>query len=64
MKITERQLRKLIGKKVEWEYAHDRQRGVCLIRQGYVQDAKKQNICIEDDWLWGPELINLRIIDC
>lgn len=63
MKTTEKGLRKLIGKKVEWEYAHDRQRGTCFVRQGYVQAVKGKNICIDDDWLWGPELSNLKIVE-
>jgi hypothetical protein len=58
MKASE--ARKLIGKKVEWEYAHCRHRGTCLVAYGVVEEVKGRNIMISGSWKWLPDLINLK----
>jgi len=52
----------LIGKTVEWEYGTDPSRGR-LVRSGLVQDVQDKNIQIDFDWLWYPDLHNLKVID-
>lgn len=49
-----------IGKKVEWEYAHDPNRGSCLVATGVIEDVKGRNALIGGSWLWIPDLHNLK----
>lgn len=58
------QLRAMIGKEVEWEHAHDYNRGTCLVRKAIITDVKGKNVAIDDggmtDWVYADRLINLR----
>ncbi len=59
MKVKE--ARALIGKRVEWEYAHDRHRGTCLVRSGVVEDVQGRNVFIRDVGVyWLPQMENLK----
>lgn len=58
------QMRALIGKKIEWEYAHDRGRGTCLVATGIVKDVKGRNVLVDQqgsyDWKWLPQMANVK----
>lgn len=58
--------RRLIGQEVEWEYAHDRRRGTCLVCKGVVKEVKGKNVRLDvqgsDDWKWLPDLVNLKCL--
>lgn len=65
MKVAE--LRQHIGKQIEWEYAHDRYRGTCLVRQGCLKDVKGKNVYVDmdgtDNWFWFPQMVNLKVLE-
>ena len=50
------------GKRVEWEFATDHRRGMCLTGLGTVDEVEGKNIMIGGDWKWGPDLKNLRFL--
>lgn len=60
MKVAE--LRKLIGKRVEWEYAHDHNRGTYLVRDGILTEVKGRNVWVDDEPYWIPDLKNFRAV--
>lgn len=59
------ELRKHIGKKIEWEYAHDRHRGTCLVRKGVLLEVAGKNVMVDmggvGDWFWLPQMVNLIV---
>jgi hypothetical protein len=59
MKPTE--VRKWIGKRVEWDELIDIRRGTHVIREGVITDVKARNIEINGDWKWLSRLTNLRL---
>lgn len=60
--ITAAELRKYVGKTLEWEYAHDKHRGTCLVRKGTLEEVKARNLLIDGEWRWWPDLINLVVL--
>lgn len=58
------QLRALIGKEIEWEYAHDHHRGTYLLRRAVITDVNGRNVAVDSggmtDWVYSERLINLR----
>lgn len=58
------QVRNLIGKEVEWEFAHDYARGTCLVRSGIVISVIGRNVEIDAqgsrDWISLDRVSNLR----
>lgn len=63
MIINAKVLRANIGKKIEWEEAHDRHRGTCLVRTGTIEDIQGKNLLVDGDYKWYPNLVNLKIFD-
>lgn len=61
MKRTE--LKQHIGHRVRWEYAHDCVRGTYLQGEGLVQEVKGNNILIDGDYYWLPDLHNLTLVE-
>jgi len=61
MKLTAKERRALIGKRVEWEECHDYHRGTCFVRSGVVEASEGRNLMIDGDWKWYPEMTNLKL---
>jgi hypothetical protein len=60
--MNAKEANKLIGKKVEWEYGHrGRLARSCLVAHGTIEEVKGRNIRISGNWLWLPDLINLKL---
>jgi hypothetical protein len=57
------QAKELIGKRVEWEYAHCRHRGTCLVRGGILEKVQGRNAFVSGDWHWLPDMTNLRAVE-
>lgn len=57
--MRNKEAKELIGKRVEWEFAHCRHRGTCLVAQGRVEQVAGNNIMISGEWRWLPDLKNL-----
>ena len=55
-------VRSWLGKKVEWEYAHDWHRGTYLVQRGIVEDVKGLNVLISGDWRWLPSLTKIKLV--
>jgi len=56
-------LKQLVGKRVEWEYDHDYNRGTCSVGQGTVDAVEGKNIWVNGDAMWGPDLINIHEVE-
>ncbi|WP_428383752.1 hypothetical protein [Nevskia ramosa] len=65
MKIPE--VRKLIGKRVQWETRPDPHRGTYSVRTGVIVDVMRKNVLVEhggtSDWKWLPDMNNLKPIE-
>lgn len=61
MKVGE--ARKLIGKRVVWEIAHDHHRGTYLLRGGVLQGIEGKNAIVDGDYKWLPDMRNLRLAE-
>jgi len=62
-KLTAKERRALIGKKVEWEYGHDHYRGTYNVRSGIVEASEGRNLLVDGDWMWYPDMKNLKEVD-
>jgi len=52
------------GKKVEWEYAHDPNRGTYMVASGTVDRVEGKNLFMDDgDVKWGEDLQNIKVLD-
>ena len=60
--MSRRSYKDLIGKRIEWEYAHDHNRGSYFVRKGFVEDVKGRNMWVDGDVMWGPDLNNIRVL--
>lgn len=58
--MNPKQAKELIGKRVEWEFAHDRHRGTFLSRGGVLQDVQGRNALVSGEWQWLPDMTNLH----
>lgn len=55
--------KQFVGKRIEWEYAHDRNRGTYMVRQGTVEDVQGKNMWVDGDVMWGEDLKNIKVIE-
>ena len=39
--------KQFVGKKVEWEYAHDHNRGTCMVATGTVERVEGKNVWVK-----------------
>jgi hypothetical protein len=58
MKIPE--LRKLIGKDIEWDDRPD-PRGWYRTHWGRLTDVKSRNVLVDNNWYWLPQMRNIRL---
>jgi len=49
MKLTAKERKALIGKKIEWGEHYDPHRGTYLFRTGVVEKVEGKNLLIDDD---------------
>ena len=64
MKLKAADVRKMIGKPVEWDNGYDFYRGVYFDhRKGIVEEVKGKNVLISGDWRWLPDLHNFKLVE-
>ena len=63
--MTPKEAKAAIGKTIEWEYAHDRHRGSCLVAKGVIQEVKGQNVLMSgaEGWTRLPNLKNAVVLE-
>lgn len=59
--MTPSEARAFIGKRVEWEEAHDYHRGTYLLRTGILEEVHARNLVIDGEYRWLPSLTNFRL---
>lgn len=57
-------LRRLIGKRIQWEEHYDPRSGTSLKRTGILLEVKGRNILVDqmgsNDWKWVPDMRHLK----
>lgn len=56
------QLKKFIGKRIEWNHSFDRHRGTCLCDEGVVNEVHGRNVKIDGEWRWFPDMHCVKVI--
>jgi len=58
------ELKKHIGKTVEWTHHHNNHRGTYLVSRGILENVEGRNLVIGGDYFWFANIKkNLRVID-
>lgn len=64
MRINE--LRKMVGKQIQWEEYYCQKSGHGLPRSGVLLEVKGKNLLIDQmgsvDWKWTPDMLHLRLV--
>lgn len=57
------ELKLLVGQKIEWEYAHDHQRGTYMVDSGIVEKVQGKNLWMDNgDVKWADDIHNITTI--